>query len=333
MAEKCAEKNSESFYLPNELSKTDLDALNQPSAVQILLTELQHITERPATERVADVALLARSPVARKAGVDRAWIRAMLTATVDRAERKAREEAVQAAVASGVAAQSLSVWNRVAAGATYSPPSGWLVDEQPPAASGLFRLLWIGMAGPVPVGPLVYPICVDEHGDVRLAGFDRWGRTLETAIGLLDLGQPQKAQTILAQVGAWMDQPERWCLWTQDILGATDLRVADPEPTGIDWQELAEGLRDIVAVAGAAHAAVVGGHRVIAVPVPLVERGLGRKVSTAERRQWAEHGLLVRAPDGRFAGLARLAHRGPPVRCFLLVREALGRAEQQAAAE
>jgi hypothetical protein len=321
-------------YLPAAFSKDELAALDRMDAVQILLGELDRIAARPASERVADVDLLTRTPVARKANVGRAWLVTMLQAAVGRQEHAARETAIQAANASGVGAQSLALWAKVATGVAYVPPRGWLVDEQP-AGSGLYRLLWIGMVGPVPVGPLVYPSAIDEHGDVQLCGRDRWGRPLEAEIGLADL-EPGviQSQRTLAESGAWMDVPGLWCAWVREILDAVDLRVPDPEPVGVDWPELADALRAITATADGAHTAIVGGHRVVVVPVALIERGLGRKVPASERRRWAEHGLIVRAPDGRFAGLARMARGAAPVRCLFLTQDALNAgAVQRAAAE
>lgn len=321
--------NPDEIYMPNEVPDDVLAGLGQLQAFTMLLDEVARIAGRPATERVADAELLGHTALARKAGVGRSWIRQMLTSFVDGNEQKAREEAIQAAAASGVTAR---LWAKAATGVTYAPPDGWVVDELPPAGSGLYYLAWIDRTGSlIPVGPLVYPTAVDECGVIGIAGYDRWGQAIDADIALTDLSRPAKAQAVLTESGAWMDQPAAWCAWTHQILSTVDLRVKDPEPHGIDWQELADLLRGIAATAHGAQK-VVSGHRVTPVPVALVERGLGRRVPAGERRKWAERGLIIRAADGRFAGLERVG--GQPVRCLLIARDALDAAlEAEAAAQ
>lgn len=323
------------IYLPTGCPDDVVAALDLSQAVVMLLDELDRIAARPASERQADVSLLVRTNLARKAGVGRDWLCSMLQAAVDRAEQTAREAAIHAAAASGQAAQSLALWGKVATGVTYAPPADWLVDDHP-AGSGRYRLLHIGATGVTSVGPLVYPTAIIENGDVYFHGYDQWGRVFELAIGLIDLSSPAKVQAVLAASGAWMVKPRLWIDWVQQLLASFDLRVPDPEPTGTDWAELVSTLRDLATQTGGATThAVTGGHHVIRVPVSAVEAALGRKVSSAERRRWAERGFIVRAPDGRFAGLARVTRGGPPIRCLYLVRDALdgALAEEEAAAE
>lgn len=326
--------NLDEIYIPTELPDDVVAALKPIDAITMLCDELSTISERPPTEHLADLELLARSALANKAGVSRAWLRARLPEFVSGAQAQARNAAIEAAIASGATAQSLALWGKVATGVTYAPSPGWLVDEYP-TGSGLYRLLHIEATGVVPVGPAVYPCSTDEHGDVRLGGVDRWGRPLDTEIILADLDRPAVADRLLSEVGAWMARPDLWCDWTRDVLAANDyLRVPDPEPTTMDWDELADALRDIIAAAHGAQK-IIGGHRVSPVPVSVVESALGRKVPASERRRWAERGLVVRGPDHRFAGLARVTRGEPPVRCFLLVHDAFDPAahEHEAAAQ
>jgi len=306
------------LYLPMPLSADRVGELQRDEILALVRDELRAVARRPMQERSADLSLLARTPLAEALGLTVAWLRAQLAALVADEAASRQAAALEEVEVSGLADESRRRWEDLARpvlGTHWYPlPPGFLVADSPP------QLLVVTERGPVPVGPLVYPVSVEEHGVIRLRGTDRWGRDVDVGIPITYLSRPAKIEETLREAGAWMDAPRDFAALCWTILEAYDLRVSDPEPSGVDWGELCGMLLQIVRSAGDGSRYLDdAGVKVIAVPVAVVERGLGRKVSVWERRRWAEQGLIRRGSDGRYTPCTRLGpDKGNP-RCFRFV--------------
>ncbi len=288
------------LYFPAEYESDQMARMSRADAATLVLSELEAIASRPATEVGANLSLLARSAIARKAGVTTVWLRQMHGVARSAAERKARQQAIERARSSGALSASDQMWAKVAAQARYALPEWVVLVEQ----AGCLRLADI--RGAAAIGPAVYPVAELENGTIRLAGWDRWGRSIrDLALPLDVLENPKKCQAMLAGIGARMDAPALWCVVVREILGANDLRVADPEPAETEAEELDRIRRAVRAVrASEPIAQWLDADGVEYCAVAAFTRLFGR-TSTATRRRWAETGWIRRGLDGRLTPLAR----------------------------
>lgn len=291
-------------YLPPEFSDDELARMDRATAVQIVLSELEKIATQPATLRAANMGLLFRSPLAKKANVGADWGRKILETIVQSAEQKAREAAIAAARASGALSASDQLWTRVAVGAQYPLPEGVII-EPGPRGGYVFRDVLAGV-----VGPAVYPIQELEDGTIRFGGWDRWGRAVDLVLPFADLENPKKCQTGLAAVGARMERPGLWSYIVQKILSTHDLAVPDPEPLPSAEDELSAIW---AALRATGYRAQKDGAMVV--PVGAFEAAHGA-LDRLSRRRWAERGWLVPDPaTGRYTHPIRWS--GQVVRGFV----------------
>ena len=279
--------NQAEMYFPTEFSDSDIDQLTRSDAVNIVLAELERIANRPVTENAANLSLLAASLVVKKAGITAQWLREMCITIRQRAEEKAREHAIQAAIQNGTLSLSEQMWVKEGSGAQYALPEGIMFEK---SGDG-YRFSDVAVG---PVGPALYPVEELENGTIRFVGWDRWGRFIDHfTLSFEDLRKPTKCDTKLQHSGCRMDQIGIWCAIVNEILASNDLRVPDPEPTETQEEEM-ERVRDALRRADW----FLNKDQCPCVDPTQFEREFG-KLELAVKRRWVELGWLLRATDDR----------------------------------
>ena len=306
------------MYFPTEFSENELDQLSRSDAVNIVLAELERLASRPVMENAMNLSLLSAATVVKKAGVTAGWLREMSGTVRRRAEKKAREHAIQTAMQNGTLSLSEQMWVKEATGAQYALPEGILFEKEKSGAGYRFNDVVWG-----PLGPALYPTEEMENGTIRFRGWDRWGRIVENlTLSFADLTKPTKCDTKLQHSGCRMDAPGLWCALVREILAANDLRVPDPEPIESEDEEM-ERIRSALKAADW----FLNKDQCPCVDPTQFEREFG-KLELAVKRRWVEKGWLVRATDDRHFTQKQSRH-GRVQRVYVFAPEIVAPPEQE----